>query len=84
MNPSMALICACGECGIDPETWECESMRDGFAIYAAVAECHRRGATYARLPLCPDCLAAMGGPAEGRLPSRAAREGEACAADDHD
>jgi hypothetical protein len=25
-------ICPCGECGVDPTTWECRKARDGFYV----------------------------------------------------
>lgn len=47
------LICACGECGIDPIGWECEGrfLADGWT--AARAEMVRRGMTPEQGPVEP-------------------------------
>ena len=62
-DESVSLICACGECGVDPSTWECESKDDAEAKAGAyrtlsnLAERRGRAAEAVRLAGLADALA---------------------------
>lgn len=76
---SLALTCSCGDCGIDPDWWECEARRLPSMIFAAVHENRRRGRR-CLLPLCLVChphVADAGG-------TRYANAGEACCGPAHE
>ena len=62
-SESFSLICACGECGVEPETWECESKddaeakADAYRTLSNLAERRGRAAEAVRLAGLADALA---------------------------